>query len=96
MAADPAGHCLFLPPIEGIWTCFEYGYSSTGMTVTSSRSLSLLLFFIVFEMALAAPAILEEALLVLTYGACLFEGALFELIWSELFVPMPAVVDPAR
>ena len=24
--------------ISGIWTCFEYGYSSTGMTVTTSSS----------------------------------------------------------
>ena len=47
------------------------------MTVTSSRSLSLLVFLFVFVVALAAATILEEALPVLTYGAYLFEDALF-------------------
>ena len=67
------------------------------MTVTSSRSLSLLLILFVFELALAAPAMLVEAAEpVLLNDACLIEDALFELIWSELLVPLPAVVDPAR
>ena len=67
------------------------------MTVTSSRSLSLLLVLFVFDVVLAAaPARLEEALLGLTYGACLIDDALFELVWCELPGPMPAVVDPAR
>lgn len=66
------------------------------MTVTSRRSLSLLVFLFVLVVALAAATILEEALPVLTCGVYLFEDALFELICRELLVPMPAVVDPAR
>ena len=32
--------------ISGIWTCLEYGYSSTGITVTSNSSLELSLLFV--------------------------------------------------